>query len=1297
VKAQNQIAIGLLLTLISIFLSKPARASPFFQQVGNILVMSNADVTLDYNLNAGTTDFYWQNSKKISAFYSGVTLSTGYIKGVSYSSWSYAVIGSNEVVVTATGSGLPEMEQYFTLDQNDSFLVRVAMVGTNLSANWMGPVVLDSTGWVNIGITNDNHALVVPFDNDGFVTYNAMPMNSSGTGYEVGAFYDNTSRNGLVVGSVTHDTWKTGISFTGANNELTLLNVYGGAMDPWDVMPHGSVVGNVISSPTIFVGFGADWRVTMQNFADENTIFAPRLAWTNGVPFGWNSWGVTNYQQNISYAAAIAVSDSIYVNLMGNNFNDNGTVYVNLDSFWNNLSDSQLQSFVSHCHAHGEKTGIYFGPFVYFGTAAQGSNSLITGSSTYYWSDAYLRTTNGGVQTVDGGIALDPTHPGTQQMINYYINQFTNWGFDYIKLDFLSHGALEGVHYDTNVTTGIQAYNQGMQYVLNQINNSMFISESISPLFPYQYGDSRRIACDAETSEIANTAYTMNSVTYGWWLDNLYQFNDPDIMVFDNGPNTNEDQSRLINCAITGVFLNGSILTNSASIALAQECLTNAAIDNVARVGQTFTPGEGNTGTTAANYFVRQNGTTWYIAVFNYTSSAANETVNLSRAGLPFGNYIATNLWNETTNAIVTNSLIVSLNAKQAKLFQLTLSPPASLKWSPNANSGVWETGISSNWINVSNSQQSVFNTSDQVLFDDTVGVPTNVVVSNTVSPFSTTVNSSTNDYTFGGPGSISGPGSLIKEGASTLSILGPANFTGPVTIDGGTIYAGDFSFTDVASVTITNNSTLDLGGGSYTLPVTVSGAGVNGEGAIYNSYDNLPVEDLNITLTGNTTFGGSQRWDLYEGSISGPYNITINWSNTNGYGEWNTATIATNVGNIELATGALGIKSMGTTFGNPASTFTVDSGTELDFWTGDPGYAKLFHVLTNGLFQFLTSFTTFNGNFTLENGAIFDAFYGSGNQTMNGSFTLNGIAHFILDDANFIFANVISGTGGFVWDDYNDQMIFQAANTYSGPTVIGGSLTLALSGNGSISDSSLIFLGGSNPTNDSLDVGGRPDQTLTLASGQTLAGVGGVGGSLVVSAGATLSPAGTNVTLGITEGTNSTGTIVISNAVTLNGTTVVKLNGSGINDEVVAGGGITYGGTLNLVNISGAPLANGNSFQIFSAASYSGSFANITPATPGAGLAWDISQLNSGIISVVVPSQPVISSTEVSGGNLIFSGTNGVANGTYYVLASTNLATPLTNWTVLSTNTFGAPGTFTVTNAINPGTPQLFYLIQLP
>jgi hypothetical protein len=667
-------------------------AAPSFQQTGNLLVMSNGNVQVQYNLNAGTAAFFWQNSAKIAAFYSGVGLSSGYVMGINFSNRIWSVVGSNQVAVTAHAAGLPDMTQYFTLDQNDSFLTRVTMSGTNASANWMGPVVVSTTGGVDIGTYGDDRALVVPFDNDGFVRYNATPINNSGTSYEVGAFYDNTTRNGLVVGSVTHDTWKSGVWFNGLNNKLNQMNVYGGATSPWDVAPHGFVSGNVISSPTMFVGFGNDWRTTMEDFAAENTNFAPRLVWTNGVPFGWNSWGVTNYQSHISYTAAIAVSDSIHTNLQPYGFTNQGTVYVNLDSYGTyNLSGSQLQNFVSHCHANGQKAGIYFPPFTYWGTASQGSNNMATGSG-YYWSDLYLRTTNGSPISYDGALALDPTHPGTKLYIYNQIGSFISDGFDYVKIDFLSHGALEGVHYNTNVTTGIEAYNQGMQFLLNQVAGTMFISESIAPLFPYQYGHSRRIACDAYTSLISNTAYTMNSVTYGWWLDKLYPFNDPDMMVFDNGPNSNEDQSRLINCAITGVFLNGSILTNSASIALAKTYLTNAAINTVARVGQTFTPVEGNTGTTAANIFMRQDGITWCIAVFNYTSGATNETVNLSRAGLPPGIFAATNLWDRTI-ATVSSSFNVSLNAKQAKLFRLTLTstppPPEIVAVTPAGVNGL--------------------------------------------------------------------------------------------------------------------------------------------------------------------------------------------------------------------------------------------------------------------------------------------------------------------------------------------------------------------------------------------------------------------------------------------------------------------------------------------------------------------------------------------------------------------------------------------------------------------------------
>jgi hypothetical protein len=47
----------LVLVLLSL-LVKLVQADPNFQQVGSTLVMSNGNARLDYQLDAGTTDFY---------------------------------------------------------------------------------------------------------------------------------------------------------------------------------------------------------------------------------------------------------------------------------------------------------------------------------------------------------------------------------------------------------------------------------------------------------------------------------------------------------------------------------------------------------------------------------------------------------------------------------------------------------------------------------------------------------------------------------------------------------------------------------------------------------------------------------------------------------------------------------------------------------------------------------------------------------------------------------------------------------------------------------------------------------------------------------------------------------------------------------------------------------------------------------------------------------------------------------------------------------------------------------------
>ncbi len=672
------------LILAGLVLAGGANIVPALQppvQEGSLLKMTNGNVRLDYDLSTGRANFYWKNTLKIREFYAGVGLDA-YLTGNVYPtrSWSAA---ENQVVITHTGPGLPWMRQIFILDQADSFLTRVEVHGSGLKSRWMGPVVMDRVSGVEIGSYGDVRGLAVPFDNDAYVTYNSHSINNTGMSYEVSAFYDNVSRNGLVVGSVTHDQWKTGIYFQGANNRLNVLNVFGGvtSSDTRDVMVHGEIVGDPITSPTVFVGFGSDWRDTMEAYADANATQVPKMPWTGYVPFGWNSWYA--YGPQVSYSNAMAAARHLRDHLQPAGFQNAGTAYINLDSYWDNLTDAQLAQFVTSCHKDGQRAGIYLAPFVYWGTAQQGSNYTMT-ASNFKWSDAYLRTTNGNPQSFAGGLALDPTHPGTRAMIGYYLSYFKSRGFDYLKLDFLSHGAMEGVHWDASITTGIQAYNQGMRFIVEKCDGQMFLNESIAPLFPYQYAHSRRISCDVGTG-ISATAYELNGVTYGWWIaGRLYEYSDPDMMKF-SGATANENQSRLISAAISGtVYLNSDDLISSSGQKAARAHLTNTAINEVARAGRGFRPVEGNTGSAATDLFLRRDGAAWLVAVFNYSHiSSASKKLDLSRLGIS-GDYIAVDLWSGASVPVTSGATWhVALGARQAKLFRL--AAPVSMISTPLA------------------------------------------------------------------------------------------------------------------------------------------------------------------------------------------------------------------------------------------------------------------------------------------------------------------------------------------------------------------------------------------------------------------------------------------------------------------------------------------------------------------------------------------------------------------------------------------------------------------------------------
>ena len=142
-----------------------------------------------------------------------------------------------------------------------------------------------------------------------------------------------------------------------------------------------------------------------------------------------------------------------------------------------------------------------FAPALFYPTKV----SLSVPAPEYKYKDIYLYA-NGKPQELDGAYAIDPTHPAVEAMMKKTSSLFHRTGFEYVKMDFMTHGAMEADKwYLPEVTTGIQGYNYGMQ-LLDKYFGDMYINLSISPVFPAQYAQSRRIpAMHGIKSRIPNT------------------------------------------------------------------------------------------------------------------------------------------------------------------------------------------------------------------------------------------------------------------------------------------------------------------------------------------------------------------------------------------------------------------------------------------------------------------------------------------------------------------------------------------------------------------------------------------------------------------------------------------------------------------------------------------------------------------------------------------------------------------------------------------------------------------------
>jgi PKD repeat protein len=81
----------------------------------------------------------------------------------------------------------------------------------------------------------------------------------------------------------------------------------------------------------------------------------------------------------------------------------------------------------------------------------------------------------------------------------------------------------------------------------------------------------------------------------------------------------------------------------------------------------------------------------------------------------------------------------------------------------------------------------------------------------------------------------------------------------------------------------------------------------------------------------------------------------------------------------------------------------------------------------------------------------------------------------------------------------------------------------------------------------------------------------------------------------------------------------------------------------------------------------------------------------------IVASPRPTIGNVTLSGGRLVFSGTNCPAGAQYRILTSTNVAWPLSSWIPVVTNTFLGNGSYSYTNSNSTTNPAAFFRLVSP
>jgi len=684
------------------------------------VVLSNHRVRIVLHNTTGMVDYYFAGGVSLTNTVAYVQdINTGMLSTASLEQHPY----STDAVEDSLGKGIriniKHMDdkhslyllQRITLYAESSFiltdLIAAGTTGqTPVESRNISPVAILPSIKGRLTVTgSEPRILDEPFDNDEWVGVKERHWpDAAGISYDFSSVYDNSTLAGLVIGSVSHDFWKTGILYKTAavKGEVDSFVLYGGAATPdkdgtHDHVLHGTMKGNFVASPLVYLAGGDDIRPLFTKYGRINAWLNGSLSWKGYAPVYWNSFGVEGvlgYEKVMMPPGVGKISD--YLHTL-DNFSRWSHPVLSVDSYDQSIYTTELlTSLGRYAKKNGQQMGFYFIPFATWTWKNTMDQTTVAGTS-YTLRDVVLKDQDGKpIAYKDGdwgAFPLDPTHPATRQSIITQLQKAKAIGASFLKIDFLTAGALESTtRWDPSVRSGLEAYNFGMKMLKHLIDSilgpDIFITEAISPMFPHQYAHTRFISTDVyshlrdDEKGFPGWGSTESSLAtgshLGWVQGTLWPYTNLDVCImqhFQKHPDLSEQEIkvRLYAMMVMGSILgDGSDFRQPLAAERGKKLLNNARLCAFFSRPQAFTPLKFSDGDSYDQQMAfYQKGDTTLLGLFNFhTQQIYNAAIRLQDMGLKKGKYIVKDFLTDATMGVI---------GKEQEVFTVSVDPKNAL------------------------------------------------------------------------------------------------------------------------------------------------------------------------------------------------------------------------------------------------------------------------------------------------------------------------------------------------------------------------------------------------------------------------------------------------------------------------------------------------------------------------------------------------------------------------------------------------------------------------------------------